>query len=258
MIKSFFREILRRDTSLDNPLSLRAKESSDLLNEIAVIVGAQTYLEIGVESGLTFMQVNIEKKTGVDPKFHFDYQKEIGSNIAFYEITSDVFFQKIDKAEISHSRFDLIFIDGLHVFDQVLRDFINSIRYVNFGGVIVIDDTVPIDEFSALPSQVDCYKLRKASGKHDDGSWHGDVYKLVDIVSKSKFDKTRIATVTDMSNPKTVIWMEDGDWSSFELESNLEHKTYYELFEKGIPESFVPIKKRELFNHIQKRFPRIN
>ena len=81
--------------------------------------------------------------------------------------------------EIKNRKFDLIFIDGLHLFEQVLKDFINSVNHINTGGVIVIDDTVPIDEFSALPSQKDCYRLIIESGRHNDGSWQGDVYELI-------------------------------------------------------------------------------
>ena len=244
-MKNILKRLLQRFLKSRNPLSLRSLETSELINCIAKRIDAHSYLEIGVETGLTFNQVNVFQKTGVDPRFQFDYQGDLRANLSFHEITSDEFFKKLAKNEIKDQKFDLVFIDGLHVFEQVVKDFMNVINHMNLGGVIVIDDTVPIDEFSALPSQKDCYRLRIESGRHNDGSWHGDVYKLIYVLSKNEKNKIRIVTVTDLSNPKTVVWMEDGVWSRFEIESRLVDKTFYELFENGIPRSFMPMNKQE-------------
>jgi hypothetical protein len=43
-------------------------------------------------------------------------------------------------------KFDLIFIDGLHTEEQVLRDIINSLFILNFGGTIVLHDCNPMTE----------------------------------------------------------------------------------------------------------------
>ena len=244
-MKNVLIKSLKRFLKSRNLLSLRSLETSDLINDIAKIIDARSYLEIGVETGLTFNQVKIFQKTAVDPRFLFDYQRDFRTNLSFHEITSDEFFKKLAKNEIKNQKFDLVFIDGLHVFEQVVKDFMNVINHMNLGGVIVIDDTVPIDEFSALPSQKDCYRLRIESGRHNDGSWHGDVYKLIYILSKNEKYKIHIATVTDLSNPKTVVWMEDGEWSRFEIESRLVDKTFDELFENGTPKSFMPMNKKE-------------
>lgn len=47
-------------------------------------------------------------------------------------------------------------MDGFHVFEQVLKEFINSIIHTNSGNEIFLNDTVPMDGVSALPSQKDC------------------------------------------------------------------------------------------------------
>ena len=70
-------------------------------------------------------------------------------------------------------------MDGFHVFEQVLKEFINSIIHINSGDERFLNDTVPMDGVSALPSQKDCYRLRIESGRHNDGSWQGDVYELI-------------------------------------------------------------------------------
>lgn len=247
-MRNILKRLLKRIWKPRSLLLVRSLEASGLINDIAKTIGACSYLEIGVEHGFTFNRVKVFQKTAVDPSFRFDHQKNLRAGLTFHEITSDIFFQRAAKRENQNLRFDLVFIDGLHVFEQVLRDFINSVNLMSPGGVIVIDDTVPIDEYSALPSQEDCYRLRTASGKHNDGSWHGDVYKLIHILSKNEKHKIRIATVTDLNNPKTVVWMEDGDWSSFEIESSSVDKTFDELFENGTPRSFMPMKRREFLD----------
>ena len=47
-------------------------------------------------------------------------------------------------------------MDGFHVFEQVLKEVINSIIHTNSGNKIFLNDTVPMDGVSALPSQKDC------------------------------------------------------------------------------------------------------
>jgi hypothetical protein len=73
-------------------------------------------------------------------------------------------------------RFDAIFIDGLHTFEQSYRDFIHSLRYAHDKIVWIIDDTVPNDPYSALPDFTQCAEYRILAGIFS-GSWHGDVYK---------------------------------------------------------------------------------
>jgi len=49
-------------------------------------------------------------------------------------MTSDTFFLKNKRT------FDIIFIDGLHIYDQVKRDVLNSIKVLNKDGFILLYD----------------------------------------------------------------------------------------------------------------------
>ena len=68
------------------------------------------YLEIGCASNANFDSISLTNKVGVDP--------DMGGNV---RLTSDDFFKSQDK------NFDLIFIDGLHTYEQVKKDFINCL-----------------------------------------------------------------------------------------------------------------------------------
>src|ERR1700722_10471821 len=87
------------------------------INRIAKHIAARSYLEVGVARGLTFNQLAFERKVAVDPAFRFDvadYKKE---GVEFCQETSDRFFSRQDVLR----KFDLIFLDGLHTFQQTFR-----------------------------------------------------------------------------------------------------------------------------------------
>lgn len=108
--------------------------------------GKPTYLEIGVRNpAMNFDRINCEKKYGVDPGIEF---KE---NPVDFKMTSDAFFSKLSKGEIldPDTRFDVIFIDGLHLADQVLKDIHNAIKFLKENGFIVLHDCNPPTEYHA-------------------------------------------------------------------------------------------------------------
>ncbi len=126
---------------------------TDLINWIIRSRQYNTYLEIGVGSGReNFDCVQCERKLGVDPA------SGVPSVLHF---ASDVFF------EVIKNEFDLIFIDGLHEAFQVDRDIAHSLRRLTQGGVVVLHDCLPPDEWHQRPS-ADC---------RPDENWNGTVWK---------------------------------------------------------------------------------
>jgi hypothetical protein len=88
-----------------------------------------TYLEIGVDDNQVFNTIPLkaDKKFGVDPIR--------GGN---YRMTSDEFFEKNN-----HLKFNVIFIDGLHEYEQCQRDCLNAIKSLQIGGIILFHDLLP-------------------------------------------------------------------------------------------------------------------
>lgn len=179
--------------------------SARRIQQIGTIVNATSYLEIGVESGRTFNSLSFESKTAVDPAFLFSVPKPVPGKLAFHEEPSDEFFRKLPNKQ----KYDLIFIDGLHTWDQTYRDFCNSLLHSRRRTVIILDDTVPCDEFSALRDAAECVKLRSISNSptksQDPLAWHGDTYKSL-ILIKLFHPSLDYATITDGENPQTVVW----------------------------------------------------
>jgi len=124
-----------------------------------------TYLEIGVEYGQTFQFVHFSNKTGVDPDPKFD-----DPNLVL--LTSDAFF------ETNQKKYDVIFIDGMHQAEYVLRDINNSIQVLNQGGILFLDDILPMThkEQLKIPAK---HIYENGILKYGEPGWTGDVWKVI-------------------------------------------------------------------------------
>jgi hypothetical protein len=172
------------------------------LNRLAGALGCKTYLEIGVSKGVTFQAVNVETKTGVDPDFQFDWQAEHdGAHTRLLPLTSDAFFAQ----EPIGSQFDLIFLDGLHTYDQTYRDLQNALLHSHPGTVILIDDTIPCDVYSCGRDQEEAIQLRAQSTGVANAMWHGDTYKIMPLIHLFH-TAYHYCTIIDQGNPQTILW----------------------------------------------------
>lgn len=164
-----------RGLPVGHPVGCRA----DRLNRVAAeIENARDYLEIGVQSGLTLSSVNLANKTGVDPYFRFNHN--LARGVTLHEVTSDEFFLGLSDQVM----YDLIFLDGLHTFEQTAKDFVNALKHLKPGGVIVIDDVVPSSMEKALPDREESIRLQILKNGKAGGAWFGDVWKLPIAISE--------------------------------------------------------------------------
>ena len=157
-------EIIQSENNLTNNTSLIARH--EVLNKIIDTYNYNSYLEIGVENGITFKNIKLDmsKKVGVDPDP--TYKEE---NIILK--TSDVFFKENNKI------FDIIFIDGMHQSEYVYNDFFNSINCLTPKGSIVIDDVLPMNEREQYKVPIKHY-YNNGILKYGE-SWTGDVWKFI-------------------------------------------------------------------------------
>lgn len=195
------------------------------LTALAKINNSESYLEVGVRNGATFLNVPVKRKVAVDPLFRFDYRSSINDSTEFWPITSDAYFTEHSSEE----RFDLIFLDGLHTFEQTLRDFCNSLVSSHSRTIWLIDDTLPRDAYSSWPNQAESIKGRRNAGLHGN-LWHGDVYKMV-FMLHDFFPMFDYLTLEGSGNPQTVVWYKPRKdytprYNSLEAISRL---TYFDL-----------------------------
>ena len=158
------------------------------------------YLEIGVFRGETFHAIRADRKVAVDPQFHFAVPQPAPRGTVYYEVASDVYFGRIVKET---ELFEVIYLDGLHTFEQTLRDLLNAIAHLAPGGVIVVDDILPSTFYAAVPDYETFDQLWRLTGQGD-ASWMGDVFKLLFFV-QSFLQPFSYATVAD-NHGQLVLW----------------------------------------------------
>lgn len=159
---------------LGNPEEETAKGDSgkaEMLSMIHQCLSPALYLEIGVQEGRSFFLANC-RSIGVDPMPRVG--KLLGDNAQLVKMTSDNFFDD-PAGDMLKSPPDLVFIDGMHLFEYVLRDFMNVEKYSSPWTLVVIDDVFP-----AHPAQSE--RRRKTR------TWTGDVWKLYVVLKKYRSD----------------------------------------------------------------------
>lgn len=175
-------------------MELRTK----LLNKLIQDNNYKSYLEIGIDNCENFNAINIETKISVDPT-------DLRGCKPMFMLTSDEFFS------INKSKFDIIFIDGMHTFEVSYRDLLNSLDVLNENGVIILHDTFPKRyEYQTVPATVPC--------------WTGDVWKTI---LKAQLEIKNICIFTyDVESGITLIKKMENNSTNTELKPIY----YYEYF----------------------------
>jgi len=141
------------------------------------------YLEIGVSKGLAFRNISADEKIAVDPAFRLSEpsraQADAKARVTHYfETTSDDFFA--NKAALLEQRpVDVALIDGLHTYEQVVRDVENTVRYLKDDGVIFLHDCNPPFELAGRRADSWDEFMAQQSGPLKIGIWNGDVWKAI-------------------------------------------------------------------------------
>ena len=137
-----------------------------LLRELHLLLRPAHYLEIGVQYGESLCLAEPETQTiGIDPEP--EIRHELTANTTVFPEKSDDFFAARKKEDVlGNGVIDLAFIDGMHLFESVLDDFIHVERWAGPHTIVLIHDTVPADALSVKRERQTRF-------------WTGDVYKFV-------------------------------------------------------------------------------
>ncbi len=170
---------------------------TQLLQNLIQLFGYKSYLEIGCANDWNFNQIQAATKVGVEP------HPQHGGTI---KMTSDEFFAQ------NNQKFDLIFIDGLHISSQVDKDIQNSLKFLNDNGTIVMHDCNPVGEENQREYVVV-------------SDWNGNVWES--FVKARGFDNVDAATANfdhgcgvlrvRANSDKISVNKEDLNWNNFSL-----------------------------------------
>jgi hypothetical protein len=175
----------------------------DVLTRLHHHLRPRSYLEIGTQSGRTL---------AVDPQF------EVSMNVvgdkpscSLFQMTSDKFFDSYSPTTILGRTIDLAFLDGMHLYEYLLRDFINTEKHCRANSVLVLHDCIPTDSYAARRQLGD---ISKRDLSPNPEAWAGDVWKTIAILLRSRPDlaiyaydapPTGLIVITNLDPTSTIL-----------------------------------------------------
>ncbi len=171
---------IRREKRHRNPEGFPQIGSLHYLEWLSAYHQAQTpklYFEVGTESGASLSLARCAS-IAVDPRFRIE-QGVLGMHpeLHLFEKTSDDFFAS-HFLERYDQQIDFAFLDGMHLIEFLLRDFINIEKHMASDGAIAMHDCLPMS-FPAAEREWDKTKTRP---------WVGDVWKMLPILRRYRPD----------------------------------------------------------------------
>jgi hypothetical protein len=149
----------------------------DIINSLIAKFNYENYLEIGTQAFVNFNKVQILNKVCIEPFPNPHFNPKLYTFIG----TSDEYFKTINK----NTLFDIVFIDGDHTKEQVLKDIENSLNHLSENGTIVCHDCLPSTELMQSKQIVE-------------GAWTGDVWKGIAKLRIERADLDIKVVDTDM------------------------------------------------------------
>ena len=162
-----------RPAGLSETLDASALGYRTILKRLHQAIRPEQYFEIGVDDGGSISLAECPS-IGVDPGYELVHPLRFPTRI--FRSESDAFFaDEVLCRSLFADRFQLAFIDGMHLSEYVFRDFVNVERWLGSGCTIVIDDVYP-------------EQLVMAQREREFNAWCGDVYKLIFVLQDYRPD----------------------------------------------------------------------
>jgi hypothetical protein len=188
-----------------------------LLRGLHEVLQPRTYFEIGVREGASLV-LSRARSVGVDPAYSIVTQ--LHCDVQLVRTTSDEFFARdAPFAHFDEPLIDLAFIDGMHLSEFALRDFINTEKFCHPGSVVVIDDV--------LPRNVDQARRERKRNERG-GGWAGDVYKMIETLHQVRPELVVLELDTEPTGTVVVLNPDPAD------------RRLDEAYDRLVPEYVVP------------------
>lgn len=165
----------------------RGVDYIQFISQLSAKRKTKIYLEIGVEAGRLLSAVHSEIAIGVDPQFNISANVASNkSHVVLHRMTSDTFFADTKAIASMGGQPSLVFLDGLHNFEFLIRDLHNAEACCNENSLIFMHDCLPLNAAMAQRDLSVARKLSENSAFPD--YWTGDVWKVIPILQKYRPD----------------------------------------------------------------------
>lgn len=175
-----------------------ARPYLEVLGELHDLVKPGLYAEIGVRRGNSLRLASCDA-VAIDPEPALN--EPLPDRVTLHTCSSDDFFFFHGTKPFPRQP-ALAFIDGMHLLEFALRDFMNIERQMPRNGVIVIDDVLPNH-----PVQAERDRQSRV--------WCGDVWRIVPLLRKHRPDlkltlldtaPTGLLVITRLAPDNRVLW----------------------------------------------------
>lgn len=158
---------------------------TDFIKELCKTKGARRYVEIGVNEGKNIAEIECDTVVGIDPNLSLKHNVAKGKRkTELFQVASDVFFRDFDLRQSLGGDVDVAFLDGMHLFEYLLRDFRNIEKYCAPDAVILMHDCLPTN-FGMTTRDPHAERLDAEPYR---SMWTGDVWKIIPILRKYRPD----------------------------------------------------------------------
>jgi hypothetical protein len=170
----------------------------------------RTYFEIGTNTGNSIEKFTCDVVC-VDPKFLIERNVfGLRRRSFFFQMTSDNFFRSETLSTYFSNGPDIAFLDGMHLFEFLLKDFINTEKACHKRSVVLMHDCLPLSSRMA--------ERGYRGGSVEEGTyqwaWTGDVWKMLPILKRYRPDlhvrlvdcpPTGVVAISNLNPTSTVL-----------------------------------------------------
>jgi hypothetical protein len=171
----------------------------------------RSYFEIGTKDGAS-LALSRCASLAVDPEFALRSAGPVLQKpfCGLYQTRSDDFFSTVDPVAVLGRNIDLAFLDGMHLSEFLLRDFLNTERYCRKNSVIALHDCLPLDLIMAERQ----YSKERQSSMHRMDWWTGDVWRCALLLKRRRPDlsitaldafPTGLVLITNLDPSSTLL-----------------------------------------------------
>ena len=180
------------------------RDKHKILEDMHAQLEPEIYLEIGVDQGVS-LSLARGRAIGVDARPELKLTRHLGDNASLVALSSDAFFREQAETLLPVPP-GLVFIDGMHLFEFALRDFMNVERFASPASLVIIDDVFP------------CHPAQAARLPRTD-SWTGDVWKLHRILREARPELTLVSLNAKGTGLLLIAGLDPADcilWDNYE------------------------------------------
>jgi hypothetical protein len=183
----------------------------DFLGAVHRELEPDTYVEIGVRDGGS-LGMSRTRSVAIDPDFAI--KQELYCDLHLVKTTSDDYFARDDALdEFAGRPVGLGFVDGLHLFEFALRDFMNVEARSAWWSVAILDDIYP-----RIPVEATRERINFA--------WTGDVYKTLLVLQQYRPDLLLLPVHTEQTGLLVVLGLD--------AESRVLHDRYDDITDRFV------------------------